>query len=152
MPTPACLATAVIGAPGSATNTARADSRMRWSLRAASAWRPLIGPLRPALLRPALLRLALLRLALLRPAPGRPAPPPGRAFVSVMEIIVPEGWNKPFRSDILGTEDFVPVERALDRREHGRIGCRQRPRPEARTARMSRGPRAARGAGWRSAR
>jgi hypothetical protein len=31
MPTPACLATAVIGAPGSATNTARADSRMRWS-------------------------------------------------------------------------------------------------------------------------
>jgi hypothetical protein len=48
MPTPACLATAVIGAPGSATNTARADSRMRWSLRAASAWRPLIGPLRPA--------------------------------------------------------------------------------------------------------
>jgi len=80
MPTPACLATAVIGAPGSATNTARADSRMRWSLRAASAWRPLIGPCRA----------------------GRPVPPgglvlfgwlvlpgwlgpPGRAFVSVME-------------------------------------------------------------------
>src|SRR6476660_3553314 len=90
MPTPACLATAVIGAPGSATNTARADSRMRWSLRAASAWRPLIGPLRPALLRPA----------------------PGRALVSVMEIIVPEDWNKPFRSDSIGTEDFVTVERA----------------------------------------
>ena len=46
MPTPACLATAVIGAPGSATNTARADSRMRRSLRAASAWRPLSGPSR----------------------------------------------------------------------------------------------------------
>src|SRR5580698_4500710 len=44
MPTPACLATAVIGAAGSATKTARAESRMRWSLRAASAWRPLIGP------------------------------------------------------------------------------------------------------------
>src|SRR5438067_13239333 len=81
MPTPACLATAVIGAPGSATNTARADSRMRWSLRAASAWRPLIGPLRPAPDRP----------APDRPAPGRPAPgraglPPGRAFVSVMKL------------------------------------------------------------------
>src|SRR5580698_7829007 len=46
MPTPACLATAVIGASGSLTNTARADSSIRWSLRAASAWRPLIGPCR----------------------------------------------------------------------------------------------------------
>ena len=72
MPTPACLATAVIGAPGSATNTARADSRMRWSLRAASAWRPLIGP-RPGLPVP----------------PGRGLPP-GRAFVSVMKISVAE--------------------------------------------------------------
>src|SRR4029077_9646090 len=70
MPTPACLATAVIGAPGSATNTARADSRMRWSLRAASAWRPLIGPLRPA--------------------PCRPALAPGRAWVSVMKRSVAE--------------------------------------------------------------
>src|SRR6185312_14476956 len=67
MPTPACLATAVIGAPGSATNTARADSRMRWSLRAASACRPLIGPLRPTPCRPGL---------------------PGRAFVSLMKLSV----------------------------------------------------------------
>src|SRR5437588_3610120 len=80
MPTPACLATAVIGAPGSATNTARADSRMRWSLRAASAWRPLIGPCRPG-------------LPVLAGWLGPPAwlglagwlGPPGRAFVSVME-------------------------------------------------------------------
>ena len=43
MPTPACSATAAIGAPGSATNTARAASRMRRSFRAASARRPLIG-------------------------------------------------------------------------------------------------------------
>src|SRR5215472_6201224 len=85
MPTPACLATAVIGAPGSATNTARADSRMRWSLRAASAWRPLIGPLRPALCRPALGRPALCRPALCRPALGRPGLPAGGALVSVMK-------------------------------------------------------------------
>src|SRR6201995_4026756 len=64
MPTPAFLATAVIGAPGSATNTARAESRIRWSLRAASAWRPLIGP----------------RWS----APRRP----GREFVSVMKTSV----------------------------------------------------------------
>src|SRR4029077_14896867 len=95
MPTPACLATAVMGAPGSATNTARADSRMRWSWRAASAWRPLIGPCRPGL-------------------------PPGRALVSVMKKSVAEDWNKPFRSDNLGTEDFVPVERvAREIRETG---------------------------------
>src|SRR5581483_5119903 len=43
MPTPAALATAVIGAPGSATNTARAADMMRSSLRAASALRPLRG-------------------------------------------------------------------------------------------------------------
>src|SRR5918999_5189025 len=43
MPTPACSATAAIGAPGSATNTSRAASRIRWSFRAASARRPLIG-------------------------------------------------------------------------------------------------------------
>src|SRR5581483_12286278 len=43
MPTPACLATSVMGAPGLATNTARAEARMRWSLRAASARRPLSG-------------------------------------------------------------------------------------------------------------
>src|SRR5918993_5407491 len=43
MPTPACSATAAIGAPGSATNTVRAASRMRSSLRAASARRPLMG-------------------------------------------------------------------------------------------------------------
>ena len=76
MPTPACLATAVIGAPGSATNTARADSRMRWSLRAASAWRPLIGPCRPGL--PVLVGLPVL---------GGWLGPPGRAFVSVMERV-----------------------------------------------------------------
>src|ERR1700749_4555814 len=85
MPTPACLATAVIGAPGSATNTARADSRMRWSLRAASAWRPLIGPLRPALGRPALGRPVLGRPVLGRSVPGRPGLPPGGALVSVMK-------------------------------------------------------------------
>ena len=44
MPTPACFATAVIGAPGSAMNTARAESRMSWSLRAAWARRPLSRP------------------------------------------------------------------------------------------------------------
>src|SRR6201996_5700752 len=99
MPTPACLATAVIGAPGSATNTARADSRMRWSLRAASAWRPLIGPLRPAPCRPGL---------------------PGRALVSVMKKECSRDWNKSFRSDSLGTEDFVPVHGSgRDRRDHG---------------------------------
>ena len=43
MPTPACSATAAMGAPGSATNTARAASRMRRSFRAASARRPLSG-------------------------------------------------------------------------------------------------------------
>src|SRR6266536_3772511 len=43
MPTPACLATAEIGASGSARNTARAESRMRSSLRAACARRPLSG-------------------------------------------------------------------------------------------------------------
>src|SRR5215216_7199028 len=43
MPTPASAATAAIGASGSAVNTARAASRMRWSLRAAWARRPLIG-------------------------------------------------------------------------------------------------------------
>src|SRR5919112_2026411 len=41
MPTPARLATAAIGAPGSATNTSRAASRIRWSLRVACALRPL---------------------------------------------------------------------------------------------------------------
>src|SRR6266508_1532044 len=40
MPTPACSATAEIGAPGSATNTARAASKISWSLRAACARRP----------------------------------------------------------------------------------------------------------------
>src|ERR1700748_12622 len=90
MPTPARLATAVIGAPGSATNTARADSRMRWSLRAASACRPLIGPPPPV------------------PRPSRPARPRvGLAH----EIKCSRDWNKPFRSDNLGTEDFVPVAR-----------------------------------------
>src|SRR4029450_2347485 len=43
MPTPASAATAAIGASGSALSTARAASRMRWSLRAAWARRPLIG-------------------------------------------------------------------------------------------------------------
>src|SRR5918998_1769706 len=43
MPTPARAATAAIGAPGSATNTSRAASRMRRSLRAASARLPLRG-------------------------------------------------------------------------------------------------------------
>src|SRR6266581_3648767 len=43
MPTPACLATAVIGAPGSATNTAFAAWRISSSLRAACARRPLSG-------------------------------------------------------------------------------------------------------------
>src|SRR5260221_3335379 len=43
MPTPACAATAEVGARGSAVKTARAASRMRWSLRAASARRPLSG-------------------------------------------------------------------------------------------------------------
>jgi pimeloyl-ACP methyl ester carboxylesterase len=43
MPTSACLATAAMGASGSATKTARAASRMRWSLRAAWARRPLSG-------------------------------------------------------------------------------------------------------------
>src|SRR5258708_15072773 len=40
MPTPARLATSETGADGSATNTARAASRISWSLRAASACRP----------------------------------------------------------------------------------------------------------------
>src|SRR5229473_7544156 len=80
MPTPACLATAVIGAPGSATNTARADSRMRWSLRAASAWRPLIGPCRPGRPVPPSWLVLFGWLVL----PGWLGPP-GRAFVSVME-------------------------------------------------------------------
>ena len=43
MPTPAASATADTGAPGSATNTSRAASRMTWSLRAAWARRPLRG-------------------------------------------------------------------------------------------------------------
>src|SRR5579864_1625404 len=77
MPTPACLATAVIGASGSAVNTARADSSMRRSLRAASAWRPLSEP------------------ALRRP------PPVGPRSSSVMRISVAEDWNKSFRSVIL---------------------------------------------------
>ena len=41
MPTPAASATAETGAPGSARNTARAASRITWSLRAAWALRPL---------------------------------------------------------------------------------------------------------------
>src|SRR5215472_1068725 len=41
MPTPARSATAEIGAVGSATNTARAASRISWSLRAAWTRRPL---------------------------------------------------------------------------------------------------------------
>src|SRR6266536_5372356 len=41
MPTPACSATAAIGASGSAVKTARADSRISRSLRAAWACRPL---------------------------------------------------------------------------------------------------------------
>src|ERR1700730_1709270 len=49
MPTPAGSATAVIGAPGSAPHPARAEPTTRWSFRAASAWRPLIGPWRPGL-------------------------------------------------------------------------------------------------------
>src|SRR6185437_2820185 len=90
MPTPACLATAVIGAPGSATNTARAESRIRWSLRAASAWRPLIGP-------------------------GRLAP--ARAFVSVMKKSVANtGTNYSVLLEY-GTEDFVPLARAAGRTE-----------------------------------
>src|SRR5580692_9596862 len=94
MPTPACLATAVIGAPGSATNTARADSSMRRSLRAASACRPLSGP-------------SWGRSA--REWPGCAWP---RAEIgSVMRKSVAEHWNKAFRSDIVGTEDFVPVVR-----------------------------------------
>src|ERR1700744_3445428 len=100
MPTPACLATAVIGAPGSATNTARADSRMRWSLRAASAWRPLIGPLRPAPSRPGPPRAVRLAGAC-RPA-GAAGPRVGLGH----EIECSRDWNKPFRSDNLGTEDF----------------------------------------------
>src|SRR6476646_3366795 len=84
MPTPACLATAVIGALGSATNTARAESRIRWSLRAASAWRPLIGP-------------------------GRLAP--ARAFVSVMKKSVAKtGTNYSVLLEY-GTEGFVPLVR-----------------------------------------
>src|SRR3712207_7060185 len=43
MPTTARSATAAIGAPGSATNTSLAASRMRASLRAAWALRPLNG-------------------------------------------------------------------------------------------------------------
>src|SRR5829696_1072874 len=43
MPTPARAATAAIGAPGSATNTSRAASRIRRSLRAAWARLPLRG-------------------------------------------------------------------------------------------------------------
>ena len=79
------------------------------------------------------------------------------------EIECSRDWNKPFRSDNLGTEDFVPIERS--RRDHGRIRCHQHPRPGARTARSQAsqpprkqlprgawGPRAASGAGWRSAR
>src|SRR5690348_1201047 len=99
MPTPACLATAVIGAPGSATNTARAESRIRWSLRAASAWRPLIGP-------------------------GRLAP--ARAFVSVMKKSVARtGTN---HSVLLkyGTEGFVPLVRATSRSDGGARRDRQR--------------------------
>src|SRR6185312_7744703 len=110
MPTPACLATAVIGAPGSATNTARADSRMRWSLRAASAWRPLIGPLRPAPCRPGL---------------------PGRALVSVMEkSVAGTGTNHSvlivleqkisFRYHENGCESGErDASDARDRRDHG---------------------------------
>src|SRR5436190_8593212 len=41
MPTPACSATAAIGAPGSATTTARAEARIAWSFLAACARRPL---------------------------------------------------------------------------------------------------------------
>src|SRR6266545_802202 len=43
MPMPASSAIAEMGASGSATNTARAASRIRWSLRAACARRPLSG-------------------------------------------------------------------------------------------------------------
>src|SRR5690349_18425590 len=82
MPTPACLATAVNGAPGSAMNTARADSRIRWSLRAASAWRPLIGP-------------------------GRLAP--ARAFVSVMKKSVAKTGTNYSVLLRCGTEGFVPL-------------------------------------------
>src|ERR1051325_9510551 len=86
MPTPACLATAVIGAPGSATNTARAESRIRWSLRAASAWRPLIGP-------------------------GRLAPP--RAFVSVMKKSVANTGTNYSVLLKYGTEGFVPLVKTV---------------------------------------
>src|SRR6266700_1806590 len=109
MPTPACLATAVIGAPGSATNTARAESRIRWSLRAASAWRPLIGPCRP-----------------------------GRAFVSVMKKSVANtGTNHSvllvleqqisFRycgggSDVISIRDHEPPDhRAKPRHREGSV-------------------------------
>src|SRR6266704_2784834 len=118
MPTPACLATAVIGAPGSATNTARAESRIRWSLRAASAWRPLIGPLRPAPCRPALDPVGPLA--------------PVLAFVSVMKESVAGDWNKSFRSVRLGTEGFVPLTglaaRQLDNRRFLRCHQHQKPR------------------------
>src|SRR5580704_17400375 len=112
MPTPACLATAVIGAPGSATKTARADSRMRWSLRAAAA------------------RTVAVRAARLGLGHGKS---------------VAEDWNEAFRSDSLGTEDFVPIV-------HGRIGCHQQSRPRSPPQRRAREGRSGGGggAGWPS--
>src|SRR5262245_34869787 len=86
MPTPARSATAAIGAPGSATNTARAASRIRWSFRAASARRPLIGAaavlMAPGYHRNELFRSTRPRSALRHPAVGRlggePVSAPGR--------------------------------------------------------------------------
>src|ERR1700693_5643702 len=101
MPTPACLATAVIGAPGSATNTARADSRMRWSLRAASAWRP---PGRPAG-RPS--RGARpIAVGAAEPGLGVWLGFGGRLGLGHRKRVT-DDWNKAFRSDNLGTEGFV---------------------------------------------
>src|ERR1043165_8437626 len=99
MPTPACLATAVIGAPGSATKTARAESRIRWSLRAASALRPLIGP-------------------------GRLAP--ARAFVSVMKKSVAKAGTNHSVLLECGTEGFVPQAMATSRSDGGARRDRQR--------------------------
>src|SRR6185312_1971335 len=46
-----------------------------------------------------------------RPAPASPVPSrPARPRVGLgHEIECSRDWNKPFRSDNLGTEDFVPV-------------------------------------------
>src|SRR3954447_7468407 len=108
MPTPACLATAVIGAPGSATNTARAESRIRWSLRAASAWRPLIGPRRA-----------------------------GRAFVSVMKMSVAStGTNHSVLLSLEQKILFRWIDWRGRHRGNGRLNrCHQNQKPRTQPAR-----------------